>query len=621
MSRIFVRIAAYRDEETAPTIRDLFQKAAVPERISVAVCWQYQPGVDPETLEIPGFQGQIQVLSVPKDESLGVCWARHRTELMWNGEEYTLQVDSHMRFEQNWDQILIEQLAACPSDKAVLSSNPPGYQLPDKLDPNPRPIVKRARPFSRIGNLRCRGVWLDKYPSEPLVHAFISAAFLFSKSELLQEVPYDPYLYFDQEEICYAIRLYTHGWTLYLPTRSTLFHLYNVKDDSGKFIRTLDWQSNKQGRLVSDLALKRFNHLTRHEYSTDEDVVRELDRYGLGNVRTLDEFELNFGLDFRTKTVRYRAFFLEFVKGIEDLREKEIQIHEIGIEQKGRYVPVSEIDPEQPSLPWRGTSTQVALRELSEYPSWPKESASRLTFVANCSAGPMILLRTDTVICRKLAGEGEYAPHELRFIESVVEAGQVVVDAGAAYGSHTLTLARAVGAHGCVHAFEPQRMLFQMLCGTVALNGLANVWCHPIALGSDIGSTQAPAPDYSQPNNFAALTLNSSESADAVRCVALDSMFLEQCDFIKIDVLGDQLSLLRGANRTLLAFRPIVLIDGCTDDNRKQTISWMALDQRYRIYKLGRALVCVPQERGLELELEDISPSRRKTELLLDGTS
>jgi hypothetical protein len=44
-----------------------------------------------------------------------------------------LQIDSHMRFVSGWDEILIQQLGACGQDKAVLSTYPPGYALPDNV--------------------------------------------------------------------------------------------------------------------------------------------------------------------------------------------------------------------------------------------------------------------------------------------------------------------------------------------------------------------------------------------------------------------------------------------------------------------------------------------------------
>ena len=53
---------------------------------------------------------RFRIINVKDIDSLGVCWARHSVQQLYSGETYTLQIDSHMRFEQDWDEILIEML-------------------------------------------------------------------------------------------------------------------------------------------------------------------------------------------------------------------------------------------------------------------------------------------------------------------------------------------------------------------------------------------------------------------------------------------------------------------------------------------------------------------------------
>jgi hypothetical protein len=42
--------------------------------------------------------------------SKGPCWARHRAQSFFNGEDFFLQVDSHTQFAPSWDKIFTEQL-------------------------------------------------------------------------------------------------------------------------------------------------------------------------------------------------------------------------------------------------------------------------------------------------------------------------------------------------------------------------------------------------------------------------------------------------------------------------------------------------------------------------------
>ena len=67
-------------------------------------------------------------------ESQGVCWARYQIQQLWQGEEYTLQIDSHMRFEPGWDDTLLSMWKDCGSEKSVLTCYPPAFTPPDTFE-------------------------------------------------------------------------------------------------------------------------------------------------------------------------------------------------------------------------------------------------------------------------------------------------------------------------------------------------------------------------------------------------------------------------------------------------------------------------------------------------------
>src|SRR5580765_5764853 len=105
--RIFVQIASYRDPECQWTVKDLFEKATNPERVSVGIAWQYVIGEDDHCFQVETRPKQVRIQRLNARLSQGVCWARALTQKLRQGEEYTLQIDSHMRFEPDWDQKLI----------------------------------------------------------------------------------------------------------------------------------------------------------------------------------------------------------------------------------------------------------------------------------------------------------------------------------------------------------------------------------------------------------------------------------------------------------------------------------------------------------------------------------
>ena len=79
---------------------------------------------------------------------------------------------------------------------------------------------------------------------------------------------------------------------------------------------------------------------------------------------------------------------------------------------------------------------------------------------------------------------GEYSEAEVRFLCSLLEPGDVVVEAGAHIGTICVPMAKVVGPTGAVHAFEPQEEIRDFLRANVANNGLGgSVTVYPLALG------------------------------------------------------------------------------------------------------------------------------------------
>ena len=109
-----------------------------------------------------------------------------------------------------------------------------------------------------------------------------------------------------------------------------------------------------------------------------------------------------------------------------------------------------------------------------------------------CKHGPMMFFANDTHIGRSLDLYGELSEPEIELFGQYLRPGMVAVDAGANIGTHTVCFARAVGPTGRVFAFEPQRVLHQILCGNLALNLCRTVVAEHKALGARSGSVLVP---------------------------------------------------------------------------------------------------------------------------------
>ena len=293
---IFVSIASYRDPDCQNTVRDLFEKAAYPERIIIGLCLQIVPGEDEDCLVSTEPHQQLRLIEVHAAEGRGACWARSRVQELWRGEDYFFQVDSHMRFVPGWDEKLIAMLGKCSGEKSVISTYPLEFTPPDQFAPDML-VTIRPKGFD-IDGVLTQNSWLyplDKVPEHPAPSAFISAGMLFASGRVVDEIPYDPYLYFTGEEITLGARLWTSGWEIYCPNEVIAYHNY-----SQQTARPRHWVDQTDWVNLSLRSRRRIRHILGIEIiNNDSDDLVGIERYGLGSVRTLAEYEVFSGLDFK----------------------------------------------------------------------------------------------------------------------------------------------------------------------------------------------------------------------------------------------------------------------------------------------------------------------------------
>jgi len=180
---------------------------------------------------------------------------------------------------------------------------------------------------------------------------------------------------------------------------------------------------------------------------------------------------------------------------------------------------------------------------------------------SDCRYGRMLFNKNDVYIGRSLDMYGEFSEGEVHLFRQIVKGGSFVVEVGANIGTHTLFFARQVGLAGAVVAFEPQRIVFQTLCANMAINSVSNVQCHQKAVGAELGEIRVPALDYSRPENFGGLSLEGCQQGEPTPLVTLDSLKLDRCTLIKVDVEGMERQVLAGAAQTIAACAPILYVE------------------------------------------------------------
>lgn len=197
--------------------------------------------------------------------------------------------------------------------------------------------------------------------------------------------------------------------------------------------------------------------------------------------------------------------------------------------------------------------------------------------VVDTEIGRMIVNRHDLNQTEALFRSGKPLDHrEIEFLGGVVATlypEPVVLDVGANFGTYTLGFARRL-ERGVIHAFEAQRIIFNMMAGSVALNGLLNAHCHNLAIGASDGRIELPQFDYNRPMNFGSVEfgpdqrepLDQERGRDPARLEyvtmrSIDSLDFPRVDFIKLDIEGMEEEALRGAERTIARDRPMMYIE------------------------------------------------------------
>ena len=200
----------------------------------------------------------------------------------------------------------------------------------------------------------------------------------------------------------------------------------------------------------------------------------------------------------------------------------------------------------------------------------------------DCRHGRLTYLLNDAYIGRSLDVYGEYSEGEIELFRQLLRPGDVAVDVGANIGALTVGMARLVQPGGAILAFEPQRVIFDLLCNNLRLNGLANVTAYRRAVGSEAGTIRVPPLDYRRTDNFGGVALGGAQG-EAVDVITLDSLALARLRLLKIDVEGMEFDVIAGARATIGRLQPALYVENDRAEHSRRLIS-LLFDIGYRLW-------------------------------------
>ena len=280
---IYVQIASYRDEQLPLTVADCLEKARFPDRLTFGIAWQYGHGENPDLYD---HDSRFRVIKIPSQESRGACWARSICNQAYQGEDFVLQVDSHTRFTEDWDAVIVDCWERLQNPRGVFTCYPAGFKPWEPPSEWHRvPLVIRLTSIRSDVDARPDRPH-PSTPTGPWKARHFGAGFVFSTGAMVTEVPYDPSLYFRGEETSMAIRLFSHGFDLYHPDRHICWHYYTRKDVPHHWSEVQGWEAqNSEASLRLRSLLGKGGH--------------DLGIYGIGSVRSLADWVNYSGIDYR----------------------------------------------------------------------------------------------------------------------------------------------------------------------------------------------------------------------------------------------------------------------------------------------------------------------------------
>ncbi len=306
--KIFVSIASYCDELLFFTMKDCIQKADKPENIIFGLVDQNDAS-QKEYIETLEFKNQVKYIYINKIETLGVSWARNIVFSLHDDEEFLLQIDSHMLFDKGWDSELLKQYSDLKkiSKKPIITTYPYDFSFDEDNKPKYKEqsskyvLVLRPHPDTKLEEesavLRFQAQ--HQLSDKAILGSHIAGGFIFTSADFIQEIPYDPYLYFHGEEQSLAIRAYTRAWDIYHPNIIPLHHYYKK---TGTEYSSHHWHKDVDSkRTLNSLYLRQRATLRLNRLLYGDGM--KASAYGLGNMRNLEDFYKLSGIDYKNKII------------------------------------------------------------------------------------------------------------------------------------------------------------------------------------------------------------------------------------------------------------------------------------------------------------------------------
>jgi FkbM family methyltransferase len=199
------------------------------------------------------------------------------------------------------------------------------------------------------------------------------------------------------------------------------------------------------------------------------------------------------------------------------------------------------------------------------------------TKINNCH----LLVSSNNSIGQQILALKQYEKANTNFLKKIIKKDWVCIDIGANIGYYTCLLAKMCPL-GKIYAFEPSDIDFSLLSLNIYLNNFKNVHLNNLAIGNKNGFNNFNITIDSGLSSLKDTKRGKVDKVKKVKIQTLDSYVLEnqidRVDFIKIDVEGAEMLILKGSRYCLEKLKPnIIQIEICIKNLKAYKISGFSI--------------------------------------------
>lgn len=311
-NKIFVSLCGIDEIDLEQTIESCLESADEPDNIFFGISVQYD--------KLP--KGSLDrfrnatVLLLETNVVLGVGLARSLSYSTYGGQQYFLQIDGHMLFEQSWDSLCIGiyEESIKYHDKIIITGYVPSWyrknceivkqklltnnwclsveqNILENLDSR---SMKCGQPLLsvEVGNITNLSKSLAVCEQKA-----ISYHFAFSGGAFCYNLMPDPHIVYNGDEVTIALRAWTQGYKFVAPTKTVIYHLDKTNDDI--YGNTLNWRKFRENYTDSQVSnLECYRQLVSYTRVKEILTGKITGYWGAANKQKLAEYEKFVSCDF-----------------------------------------------------------------------------------------------------------------------------------------------------------------------------------------------------------------------------------------------------------------------------------------------------------------------------------